>query len=149
MEKNRFMKLELKRTFFAEKYTIGKLSIDGVLFCDTLEDKNRDLNKDGDLKDNGETKVFGETAIPFGTYEIIMNESQRFKRKMPLLLSVPSFAGIRIHAGSKAEHSHGCILVGKNTIKGGLTDSKAFEVKLYALLNKAFDNKEKIEIEIK
>jgi hypothetical protein len=143
------MKLELKRTFFAENYTIGKLSIDGVLFCDTLEDKNRDLNKDGDLKDKGETKVFGQTAIPFGTYEIIMNESQRFKRKMPLLLNVPSFAGIRIHSGSKAEHSHGCILVGKNTIKGGLTNSKAFEVKLYEILNKAFDNKEKIEIEVK
>lgn len=143
------MKLELKRTFFAETYTIGKLSIDGVLFCDTLEDKNRDLNKDGDLKDKGETKVFGETAIPFGTYEIIMNESQRFKRKMPLLLNVPSFAGIRIHSGSKAEHSHGCILVGKNTIKGGLTESKVFEKKLYDLLNEAFDKKEKIEIEIK
>lgn len=143
------MKLELKRTFFAETYTIGKLSIDGVLFCDTLEDKNRDLNKDGDLKDKGETKVFGQTAIPFGTYEIIMNESQRFKRKMPLLLNVPSFAGIRIHSGSKAEHSHGCILVGKNTIKGGLTESKPFEIKLYEILNKAFDNKEKIEIEVK
>ena len=135
------MKLELKRTFFAETYTIGKLSIDGVLFCDTLEDKNRDLNKDGDLKDKGETKVFGQTAIPFGTYEIIMNESQRFKRKMPLLLNVPSFAGIRIHSGSKAEHSHGCILVGKNTIKGGLTESKPFEIKLYEYRRSCSNNK--------
>ena len=32
------MKLKLKRTFFADKYTIGKLYIDDVYFVDTLED---------------------------------------------------------------------------------------------------------------
>lgn len=131
------MLLELKRIAFKPAYTVGKLYIDGVYFCDTLEDYNRDLNKDGDLNDKGETKVFGETAIPYGTFTIIMNESQRFKRKMPLLLDVPHFAGIRIHSGSKAEHSHGCILVGKNSIKGGLTKSKDYETKLYTILNNA------------
>lgn len=142
------MKLELKRVALRDTYTIGKLYIDGVYFCDTLEDKVRDLNNDGDLNDKGETKVFGETAIPKGIYTVIMNMSSRFKRKMPLLLNVPYFAGIRIHRGSKAEHSHGCILVGINSIKGGLTESKEYEEKLYAILNESQDRKEEIKIEI-
>ena len=73
------MKLKLKRRFFAEEYTIGTLSIDGARFCDTLEDKNRDINKDGDLNDPGEGKVYAKTAIPFGTYKVIVNRSPKFK----------------------------------------------------------------------
>lgn len=130
------MKLELKRIAFRNTYTIGKLYINGKYFCDTLEDYNRDFNKDGDLNDKGEIKVFGETAIPYGTFKVIMNMSNRFKKIMPLLLDVPHFAGIRIHAGTKPEHSHGCILVGKNTIKGGLTESKEYTKILYDYLNK-------------
>ena len=56
------MKLTLKRRYFAETYTIGTLFIDGVRFCDTLEDKNRDDNRNGKF-DNGEQKVKNETAI--------------------------------------------------------------------------------------
>lgn len=130
------MNLELKRIAFKSTYTIGKLYIDGKYFCDTLEDYNRDFNKDGDLKDKGETKIFGETAIPYGTFKVIMNMSNRFQKIMPLLLDVPHFAGIRIHAGSKPEHSHGCILVGINSIKGRLTDSKEYTEKLYKILEK-------------
>ena len=107
------MKINVKRFAFKETYTIGKLSIDGVYVCDTLEDK---------VRPKGE-KVFGETAIPAGTYSVIYNYSPRFKRKLPRLLNVPTFDGILIHNGSNASHSHGCILVGKNTFKGGLTDS--------------------------
>jgi len=133
------MKLELKRRYFAETYTIGDLYVDGVFFSNTLEDAVRDLNKDGDLKDVGETKVMHETAIPYGTYKVIMDISVRFKRLMPLLLNVPHFKGIRIHAGNKATHSSGCILVGKNTIKGGLTESKRYEALIY---DKIFKSKE-------
>lgn len=107
------MKLHLKRIALKETYTIGKLSIDGVYFCDTCEDK---------VRPKGE-KVFGETAIPYGTYSVIYNYSPKFKRKLPRLLNVPMFDGILIHNGSNAKHSHGCILVGRNTIVGGLTDS--------------------------
>lgn len=129
------MNLELKRIALRDTYTIGKLYIDGVYFCDTLEDKVRDTNKDGDLNDPGETKVMSESAIPYGTYKIIMNMSNRFKRIMPLLLDVKNFAGIRIHSGNKPEHSAGCILVGKNSIKGGLTESKNYEKLLYDKFN--------------
>ena len=139
------MKLELKRVALKDTYTIGKLYIDGVYFCDTLEDHVRDMNKDGDLNDKGEGKVFGETAIPYGTYKVIMNMSNRFKRVMPLILDVPHFAGIRIHSGSKAEHSHGCILVGINDVKGRLSQSKKYETELFIKLSTAKD----ITIEIK
>ena len=60
------MKIELKRVALKETYTIGKLYIDGVYFCDTLEDKVRDLNENGRF-DNGERKVMHETAIPYGS----------------------------------------------------------------------------------
>jgi len=134
------MKLELKRIALRETYTIGRLFINGERFCDTLEDKVRDMPK--------EPKVMHETAIPKGTYTIIMNDSVKFKRRMPLLLDVPYFKGIRIHSGNKATHSSGCILVGINSVKGGLTESKRYEGLLYDILNKAQKNKEKITIEI-
>lgn len=56
--------LTLKRDTYTSKTTIGKLYLNDVFICDTLEDVCRDINKDGDLDDKGETKVYGETAIP-------------------------------------------------------------------------------------
>lgn len=116
--------IKLVRKAQRDKYTIGHLIIDGVKFCDTLEDKVRDLidkNSDGDFDDQGEGKVYGETAIPAGTYNVVVTKSAAFKRELPLLLNVPGFSGIRIHSGNTAEHSKGCILVGNNTEKGMVT----------------------------
>ncbi len=143
------MKLTLKRIAFRPTYTIGKLYIDNNYFCDTLEDKNRDENRDGDLNDPGEEKVYGETAIPFGTYNIILNYSQKFKRILPRLLDVPHFDGILIHSGNIPEHTHGCILVGKNSQVGKVLDSKVTFDRLFNVMQEAAKNKEKIIIEIK
>lgn len=129
------MKLKLDRIYKAPTYTIGKLYIDGKLFCDTLEDVVR---PDG-------VKVYGETAIPAGTYKVILNMSNRFKRIMPLLLNVPMFEGIRIHEGNSSADSSGCILVGKNTAKGKVTDSKKTFAELMSVLKLA---KDEITIEI-
>lgn len=126
------MKLELKRTYFGEDYTIGKLYINDEYFCDTLEDKVR---PDG-------VKVYGETAIPSGKYKVIMNMSNRFKKIMPLLLNVPNFEGIRIHSGNTDVDTHGCLLLGKNTIKGKVTDSKNTCSRFYALLAIALKSEE-------
>jgi len=120
------MKLTLKRIALKENYTVGKLSIDGIYFCDTIEDKNRDFNKDGDLLDIGETKVMHKTAIPYGNYKVIVNISSRFKRYLPRLLDVPSFDGILIHNGVDETSSSGCIIVGKNTVVGKLTKSREY-----------------------
>lgn len=141
------MKLTLKRRFFADTYTIGTLSIDGVRFCDTLEDRNRDLNRNGRF-DNGEKKVYGETCIPFGTYDVIVTMSPRFKRELPRLLNVPSFEGILIHRGNTAEDTAGCILVGENKVKGRVINSTKYEIELVRQCKAALSRGENISIEI-
>lgn len=141
------MKLTLKRRYFAETYTIGTLFIDGVRFCDTLEDKNRDDNRNGKF-DNGEQKVKNETAIPFGTYEITVNRSPRFGRDLPRLLNVPHFDGILIHRGNTGKDTSGCILVGENKVKGRVINSTPYELELTKRCKAAIARKEKITIEI-
>ena len=137
------MKLKLIRTWYADTYTIGKLYIDGVYFADTLEDKNRDVDKNG-IFNNGEKKVYGKTCIPFGTYKVILSMSSKFKKILPLLLNVPQFDGIRIHPGNTDEDSSGCILVGINDTKGRISKSTITFNSLMTKLSKA-DN---ITIEI-
>lgn len=142
------MKLQLKRRFFADTYTISTLSINGLRFCDVVEDKNRDANKDGDLNDTGETKVYAETAIPFGTYEVVLTLSPKFKRRLPRLLNVPGFDGILIHRGNTAKDSAGCLIVGENKIKGGVINSTKYELELVELIDAAIKKGEKVTIEI-
>lgn len=141
------MKLRLERKYFKDTYTIGNLYIDGTFFCNTLEDKNRDLNKNGKF-DNGEYKVYGETCIPSGTYKIVVNMSPKFKRELPRLLNVPSFEGILIHRGNTAKDSAGCILVGENKAVGKVLNSTPYEEKLVKMMKEAITKEEKITIEI-
>lgn len=95
------MKLELTRELGTEGYTFGALSVNGTYECHTLEDQVRDK------------KIHGETAIPAGTYEVIVSFSPRFQRDLPLLVSVPNFEGVRIHPGNTAADTEGCILPGR------------------------------------
>lgn len=141
------MKLELERRFLGESYTIGSLSIDGKKFCDTLEDKVRDLNKNG-VFDGDEKKVYGETAIPYGTYDVVVDYSPKFKRELPRLQNVRHFEGILIHRGNTAEDSAGCILVGENKVKGKVINSTPYEKELVRILKEAQDRKEPITIKI-
>lgn len=141
------MKLELKRRFLGESYTIGSLSIDGTKFCDTLEDKVCDLNKNG-VFDGDEKKVYAETAIPYGTYNVVVDYSPKFKRELPRLQNVKHFEGILIHRGNTAEDSAGCILVGENKVKGKVVNSTPYEKELVRILKEAQDRKEPITIKI-
>lgn len=134
------MKLKLTRLFLRDTYTIGKLYIDGQYFCDTLEDKVRDLSR--------EKKILGQTAIPAGEYEIVVNVSPRFKRKLPRLLDVPGFDGILIHRGNTSEDTAGCILVGENKAKGKLINSTGYEVKLTEILERTMRQNDKITISV-
>lgn len=125
--------ITLERVYPLPFYTIGKITTeDGVIKCNSIEDKVRDLNADGDLLDKGEGKVPGETAVPYGRYEIILVDSPKFKREVPLLLGVKHFTAIEIHAGSTQKNSAGCIIPGKNTIKGRVTNSRYWEDKITA-----------------
>ena len=141
------MKLTLKRIALRSTYTIGRLYVDGNYFCDTLEDTVRDLNKDGKF-DNGEKKVYAKTAIPYGTYEIKWTYSPRFKKYTPQLMNVPSFDGIRIHAGNTSADTEGCILLGENKQVGKVLNSRATINKFYPIIKKAC-SKGKVTIEIK
>lgn len=141
------MKLELERRFLGESYTIGSLSIDGKKFCDTLEDRVRDLNKNG-VFDGDEKKVYGKTAIPYGTYDVVVDYSPKFKRELPRLQNVRHFEGILIHRGNTAEDSAGCILVGENKVKGKVINSTPYEKELVRILKEAQDRKEPITIKI-
>lgn len=141
------MKLTLKRIALRSTYTIGRLYVDGNYFCDTLEDTVRDLNKNGKF-DNGEKKVYAKTAIPYGTYEIKWTYSPRFKKYTPQLMNVPSFAGIRIHAGNSSTDTEGCLLLGENKKVGMVLNSRATINKFYQLIKEAC-SKGKVTIEIK
>lgn len=134
--------IKVKRDIYTKKSTIGKLYVNDKFICDTLEDVCRDLNKDGDLNDVGETKIYGETAIPAGTYKMIINISPRFKKLLPRLLNVAGFDGVLIHSGNIPAETHGCLLVGTrglDCIKGG-TSVKALTLLMSEL--KKFDEYE-------
>lgn len=135
------MDLRIDRIFKKEDYTIGKLYINGVFLCSTLEDKVRTL-------DTTEDKIYGETAIPEGRYEVILSYSKRFNKILPELLNVPFFKGIRIHAGNDKEDTEGCILVGEYKEVGKVINSRKTMKKLMLILQKAIDNNEKIFINI-
>lgn len=144
------MELLLKRKFKGEKYTIGDLYIDGVFFCNTIEDKVRELpatcpNTPKWIMCKCKEKVMHETAIPAGTYKVTLGESPKFKRILPIIHNVPHFLGILIHTGNTEEHSSGCIIVGQNTVKGKVLYSKVTMAALMAKLEQA----DKITITIK
>lgn len=136
--------LKLTRTAKRDAYTIGKLYINGSYFCDTLEDKDRGLTQDMPLWNIQRIKVMHHTAIPSGTYKVVVNQSPKFGRPLPRLLEVPGFDGILIHRGNTHEDSSGCILVGENKAVGKVINSTGYELKLV----EALKNEKDITIEI-
>ena len=153
------MKIKVERRWPKATYTIGRFYIDGIYYCNTLEDRDRGLKQTDPLTYIQSRKVAGETAIPKGKYGVSMNTTSpkyagvawywNFCRgKMPRLLAVPGFDGILIHPGTDALSTRGCILIGKNTKVGKLTDSKATFQQVYRLMKDAADKGEEITIEI-
>ena len=152
------MKLELKRIAKRADYTIGHLYINGKKFCDTLEDTDRGLMQSLPASVNVAKKKKGATAIPTGTYRVTLAvKSPRFSKVaqykfcngyLPRLVNVPAFDGVLIHIGNTAKDTEGCILVGKNTIKGQVTQSRDTFLKLYSRLQDAANQNEDIFITV-
>lgn len=152
------MKLLLRRIFKGPRYTIGKLFINGVYECDTLEDQDRGLTSQMSLEEIKAKKVYGVTAIPTGTYSINMTTvSPKFKDRawakpykgvLPRLENVKGYEGVLIHVGNKAEDTLGCILVGENKVKGQVINSTATFYELMTVLLKAQSAGEVIELTI-
>lgn len=133
------MKLKLERHTKKPEYTIGKLYIDDQYFCDTLEDRVR-LTSGMSLSEMRRLKVYGKTAIPDGTYKVVIDKSVKYGKRMPRLLNVPCFEGIRIHSGNVAEDTDGCILVGTNSEAGKVLASRETFNKLMNILEPACSN---------
>lgn len=156
------MEIELRRIARKPTYTIGRLYINGKYECDTIEDKDRDLNRNG-VFDNGEVKIPAQTAIPNGRYQVTMQvQSPKFSMRkeynwwkpngrygmLPRLLNVPHFEGILMHAGSTEHSSAGCVILGKNTIVGRVTQSMETCKRIYPMLWNASLKGEKIWITV-
>lgn len=142
------MEITLKRRYLGPEYTVGSWYFDDVYLCDIMEDKVRDINRDGDLDDPGEGKVFAETAIPYGRYKIELSMSPKFKRVLPMILNVKHFTGIRVHRGRTAKHSHGCLLPGENKAKGQVLNSEKYEIEIIKQMMDATNRGEKMFINI-
>lgn len=117
--------------------TMGQMWIDGQFFCYTLEDIDRGLTDKMSEDTVKGKKVYGKTAIPSGTYKVILNQSEKFKRLLPLVIAVTGFEGIRIHRGNFEADTLGCIIVGYGLEGFSVTHSKQCEIDLVAKLKNA------------
>ena len=147
--KHPIMEVLVKREYKKKDYTIGKMYINGEYFCDTLEDTDRGLTQVMSLAELKEVKEYGRTAIPTGRYPIAYTYSPRFKKHLPLLLNVPAFEGIRIHAGNTHRDTSGCLLLGKNKAVGKVLDSRKTMDEFLRILKPAIEACEDIWITIK
>lgn len=141
-------KFTLQRLYYRDKYTIGKLYFRGEYICDTLEPPSAKLTSKDTVKKIKVAKSKGLRAIPSGQYRIVHTYSPRFKKRLPLLLNVPGFQGIRIHAGNTAKDTQGCILPGYNTKKGMVTSSCKALINVISLIQSSIANGEKVWIDI-
>lgn len=138
----RQLNIRIDRIAKKSTYTIGKLYLNGVYFCDTLEDTDRGLTQGMPLQKIKDLKIKGATAIPKGKYKVTMNVvSPKFSKratyqfcqgKLPRLLNVDGYEGVLIHIGNTAKDTEGCILVGQNKVVGQVINSTATFKKLYA-----------------
>lgn len=153
------MKLLLERKWKKETYTIGIVYINGVRFSECIEDKDRGLTDNMPLSTINSIKKYGQTAIPTGTYDIQLTYSPKFASKawgkkyngkVPQIVNVKGYSGVRIHPLNTAEQSLGCLGFGRNLEKGKVLQATEYYYKLmdnYIL--PAIKRGEKITIEIK
>lgn len=153
------MNILIERKFKKPTYTIDKVYVNGQLFSDALEDPDRGLTSDMTIQQIQSKKVYGDTAIPTGTYEVRMTYSNRLHNrayakkyggKLPELINVKGYAGVRFHPFNKASETLGCISVGKNNVKGQVTQATIY---FYRLVDNyilpALNNGEKVLLTIR
>ena len=125
-----------------------KLNADSY-FCDTLEPCWRNLLgvelspaeenvRLGRVSGKKAQKMKGKTAIPEGTYPLVISKSPSFKMWLPLLLGV----------GNYPDDTQGCILVGENRVKGMVVNSRIWLHRLINAITAARDRDESIWMSI-
>lgn len=156
------MKITVRRIAKREKYTIGKLYINGVYFCDTIEDKDRGLKQSMSVAEIVRRKVYGETAIPSGTYRIDMSSpSPKYQQKartdayykpfcdhMPRFQDIKGYSGVLIHPGTDESSTLGCLIVGENKVVGKVINSRTVFKRLFNELFAAYTRGEEILLTI-
>ena len=151
------MKIKIERIFTNDVYCIGKLYVDDVYLCDTLEDCDRGLDQKMSIEEIKSKKIKHLTAIPTGKYLVELGYSPRFSNnkfyqslggKLPRIQNVPGYEGVLIHCGNTHQDTDGCILLGLNQIKGMVIDSRKCFVKLMERLNLTQTNGSPITLEI-
>lgn len=152
------MDIKVKRIARKDKYTIGRMYVNGVYVCDTLEDKDRGLRQDMSIEEIQKIKVKNETAIPTGKYSVRIDiVSPRFGGQsfyqnvcrgcLPRLEDVPGFDGVLIHCGNTDKDSSGCIICGFNKHVGMVVESRNVFTKLWNVhLSRAKKKNESITI---
>ena len=156
------MELILKRIAKRSDYTIGRLSLSeevrvksekGEVFCDTLEppclEWKTAMSMEKVMKMPEKCESLKPFAIPEGRYAVVISYSPKFKQWLPILLGVPMFKGIRIHAGNTVQDTQGCILVGENKVKGKVLNSRFWLNRLKEKIVQAQQNGEAIWLTIK
>lgn len=123
--------------------TLGRLFINGVQKCYTLEDEYRAV------------KVKGETRIPAGTYKVGLRYSTHFSPRyhhdMLWIKDVPGFEFILIHPGNSEADTDGCLLVGKifeqKNERLTIHRSKEAYGVIYQIISEAIKKEEEVTIE--
>lgn len=142
------MEILLIRENFTEEYTEGKMFIDGVYTCDTIEDCDRGLNMDMSEDEILKKKVYGKTAIPIGRYKIIIDYSNKYGKMLIHILNVKGFDGIRIHSLNEASQSLGCIGPGVKTAPGWVSKSRDTYKIIHSKVEEALNRGEEVFITI-
>lgn len=130
------MEILLQRTNKTNDYTEGKLFVDDVYVCDTIEDCDRGLNQSMSEEEIASKKVYGKTCIPTGRYKVVIDWSNKYGKMLIHILNVKGFDGIRIHSLNSAADSLGCIGPGLKTAPGWVSNSR----KTYAILHKMVED---------
>ena len=138
------MKLRLERGQSAHGATIGQLYVDGAEESWILEDTVREVEG----RPVSEWKQHGSTAIPRGLYNVVITDSVRFKRPLPLLENVEGYSGVRIHPGNTSEDTEGCLLPGRTRTDRTVGESKVAFNQLFQKIKDALDSGDTVSIEI-
>ena len=151
------MKLKVWRKWPKKGYCIGIFYVSGARLSNSLEDEDRGLDQKMPTGKINQLKIKGRTAIPKGTYRVVLSVSPKFSTRawakkykglVPELLNVKGYSGVRIHPANSASEVEGCIAPGDNTAVGKVTNSTKRYYELMDKLVPAWEKGEEITIEI-
>ena len=124
-----------------------------VRICDALEPPVLEMKTSVPLptvlRSPIKTEALKPFAIPPGRYAVVISYSPKMKEWLPILLGVPGFKGIRIHAGNSVKDTEGCMLVGENKSVGHVWNSGQTLRRLKKLIVEAKDRGEAVWITVR